>query len=58
MQVTGDHAQDRAHVEGVISVGQQITNIIQSKNMSGPDKVAKLLTSALNPFTNHNFNEE
>ena len=58
VQVTGGHSQERAHVEGVIGVGQQITNIINSKNLSGPDKVARLLNSALNPFIDHNFSEE
>ena len=44
--------------EDIISVGQQVRNVINDKNVSSEDKVMQLLTQTLNPFsTNLNFNE-
>ena len=36
--------------EDIISVGQQVHNVIQAKNISAEDKVQQLLTRTLNPF--------
>lgn len=45
-------------VEEVISVGQQVYNVIQAKNMRPEEKVYRLLSKTLNPFEeNKNFSE-
>ena len=44
--------------ENIISVGQQVSNVLQSKNVSDEEKVYRLLHSTLNPFNSDSlFNE-
>ena len=44
--------------EDIISVGQQVHNVISDKNVSDEEKVMRLLNKTLNPFsTDLNFND-
>ena len=54
---TADTVADHVKPENIISVGQQVANVIHAKNVSAEDKVYQLLSQTLNPFsTNLNFN--
>jgi len=53
----GGPARGLTHPEEIISVGQQVFNVINAKNMSPSEKVLKLLNNTLNPFEKeYNFN--
>lgn len=43
-------ARGISKAEEIISVGQQVTNVLQAKNISPEDKVHMLLSKTLNPF--------
>ena len=45
--------------EEIISVGQQVFNVISAKNMTAQEKVFRLLNDTLNPFEKeYNFNRD
>ena len=45
-------------VENVISVGQQVANVLNERNLKPSTKIYRLLSRTLNPFeTNLNFSE-
>ena len=56
VQDVNQPAQSISMAEEIISVGQQVTNVLRAKNISPEDKVIQLLTKTLNPFEdNYNF---
>lgn len=46
-------------IENIISVGQQVSNVLNEKNLDPQTKIYRLLSRTLNPFeTNFNFSEQ
>ena len=46
----------KLNAEDILSVNEQVTNVRDFKNEGAADKIYKMLSKALNPFMDANFN--
>ena len=45
-------------IESIISVNQQIKNVVTEKNLPADEKILRLLNQTLNPFAEKNFSDD